>query len=126
MNKNIIYDALKSQFEAQRQLALARSTNAVPEANVVVTNPTELAIALKYDESKMESPIVVAKGAGAIAKKIRRIALEHGIPIVEKKELAQALCKQVEINQTIPAELYKAVAEVLSYVYQLKNKKSAA
>jgi flagellar biosynthetic protein FlhB len=94
----------------------------VPKADVVVTNPTELAIAIHYDYDTMPAPTVVAKGAGVLAQRIRRLALENGIPIVERKELAQALYKHVEIGQQIPTENYAAVAEVLRYVYQLKGK----
>ncbi len=107
----------------QRQLAQQRVGAAVPKADVVVTNPTELAIALQYDPDTMAAPIVVAKGADAMAKKIRQIALEHGIPILERKPLAQALFKTVDIGRPIPVEQYTAVAEVLKYVYQLKGKK---
>jgi flagellar biosynthesis protein FlhB len=106
----------------QRQLALNRVSSAVPTADVVVTNPTELAIAIQYDPETMAAPIVVAKGAGLVADRIRRLALEHGIPIVEKKPLAQALYKEVDINKPIPPDKYAAVAEVLAYVYQLKGK----
>lgn len=106
----------------QRQLVLNRLSSTVPKADVVVTNPTELAIAIQYDAETMNAPIVVAKGAGVIAQRIRRLALEHGIPIVEKKPLAQALFKDVDLNHPIPAQLYAAVAEVLAYVYQLKGK----
>jgi flagellar biosynthetic protein FlhB len=106
----------------QRQLVLNRLSAAVPQADVVVTNPTELAVAVSYDHEKMAAPIVVAKGAGVLAQRIRGLALEHDIPIVERKELAQILYRQVDINQPIPAEQYAAVAEVLRYVYQLKGK----
>jgi flagellar biosynthetic protein FlhB len=107
----------------QRQLAQQRVGAAVPKADVVVTNPTELAIALQYDPDTMAAPIVIAKGADSMAKKIRQIALEHGIPILERKPLAQALFKTVDIGRPIPVEQYTAVAEVLKYVYQLKGKK---
>jgi flagellar biosynthetic protein FlhB len=110
----------------QRQLTLHRLSDAVPKADVVVTNPTELAVAIQYDPQKMEAPIVVAKGAGVLAERIRRLALEKGIPIVEKKPLAQALYKEVDVNHPIPRDKYAAVAEVLAYVYQLKDKKLPA
>lgn len=110
---------------AQRQLILNRLSSTVPKADVVITNPTELAIAVQYDPDEMAAPIVVAKGAGLLAQRIRRLALENGIPIVEKKPLAQALYKDVEINHPIPAGLYAAVAEVLAYVYQLQGKTMA-
>ncbi len=106
----------------QRQLSLNRLSKAVPKADVVVTNPTELAVALQYDSATMAAPVVVAKGAGLMAARIRRLALENGVPIVEKKPLAQALYREVDINHPVPNELYAAVAEVLAYVYQLKGK----
>lgn len=106
----------------QRQLMLNRVNQAVPKADVVVTNPTELAVALKYDPETMAAPVVVAKGAGLLAQRIRQLAKQHGVPVIEKKPLAQALYKTVDINQTIPQELYAAVAEVLAYVYQIKGK----
>jgi flagellar biosynthetic protein FlhB len=108
--------------QIQRQLVLNRLSSAVPRADVVVTNPTELAVAIRYEFDTMPAPIVVAKGAGVLAQRIRRLALEHSIPIVERKELARALYAAVEVNQAIPTEQYAAVAEVLRYVYQLKGK----
>ncbi len=107
----------------QRQMALNRMGDKVPQADVVVTNPTELAVAIQYDPEKMKAPIVVAKGAGILAQRIRRLALEHNIPIVERKPLAQLLYKEVDLNHPVPDESYAAVAEVLAYVYQLKGKK---
>jgi flagellar biosynthetic protein FlhB len=106
----------------QRQLVLNRLSKTVPKADVVITNPTELAIAIEYDAAKMAAPVVVAKGAGLIAQRIRKLALDSGIPIVERKPLAQALYKQVDVNRPIPDTMYAAVAEVLAYVYQLKGK----
>ena len=110
----------------QRQLVLHRLSSAVPKADVVITNPTELAVAVQYEPKTMAAPVVVAKGAGILAQRIRRIALEHGIPIVEKKPLAQALYREVEVNHPIPHDNYAAVAEVLAYVYHLKGKKLTA
>ena len=107
----------------QRQLAQNRMEGAIPKADVVVTNPTELAVALQYDPATMEAPVVVAKGAGVLAARIRKLALEHGIPIVEKKALAQALYRNVDINHPVPPAEYAAVAEILAYVYELKGKK---
>lgn len=107
----------------QRQLVLNRISTAVPKADVVVTNPTELAIAIQYDPLEMAAPVVVAKGAGVLAQRIRRLALEHHVPIVERKPLAQLLYKEVDIGRPIPTDAYSAVAEVLAYVYQLKGKK---
>jgi flagellar biosynthetic protein FlhB len=107
----------------QRQLAMNRLSQDVPQADVVITNPTELAVAIQYDPETMAAPIVVAKGAGVLAERIRKLALEHGIPIVEKKPLAQALYREVDVNHPIPHDKYAAVAEVLAYVYQLQGKK---
>lgn len=110
----------------QMEIARRRMMEAVPEADVVITNPTRLAIALKFDAHEMIAPRVLAKGSGHIAKRIREIAREHRIPIVEEKPLAQALYQMVEIGDYIPAELYRAVAEVLAYVYRLKGLYGAA
>lgn len=107
----------------QRQLVMNRLSKAVPKADVVVTNPTELAVAIQYDPKTMAAPIVVAKGAGVVAQRIRRLAAENNIPIIEKKPLAQALYREVEVNHPIPQDKYAAVAEILAYVYQLKGKK---
>ncbi len=107
----------------QRQLLMNRMRNDVPNSDVVITNPTELAIAIRFDPKTMPAPVVVAKGAGHVAARIRKVALESGVPIVERKPLAQALFKNVEIGQAIPVEQYTAVAEVLRYVYQLQGKK---
>ena len=105
-----------------RQLASQRTAQAVPQADVIVTNPTELALALKYDPETMPAPKLVAKGAGYMAQRIRRIALDSGVPIVERKPLARALFKSCEVGDHIPPELYKAVAEVLAYVFELNDK----
>lgn len=109
--------------QVQRQMAMNRMNSEVPKADVVVTNPTELAIAIRYDPQTMPAPIVIAKGAGALAQKIRRLALENGIPVVERKPLAQVLYKTVDVGGVIPIDQYNAVAEVLRYVYQLQGKK---
>lgn len=105
----------------QMELARRRMMEAVPEADVVITNPVHLAVALKFDAAKMIAPTMVAKGAGHIAEKIKEIAGIHQVPVIENKPLAQALHKMVEIGEFIPAELYRAVAEVLAYVYRLKG-----
>ena len=110
----------------QRQLVLNRLSQTVPKADVIVTNPTELAVAIQYDASTMNAPVVVAKGAGLLAQRIRRLALENGVPIVERKPLAQALYRDVDINQPVPDTMYAAVAEVLAYVYHLKGKSICA
>lgn len=107
----------------QRQMALNRIGDKVPKADVVVTNPTELAVAIQYDPLTMAAPVVVAKGAGVLAQRIRRLALEHNIPVVERKPLAQLLYKEVAVNHPVPDQSYGAVAEVLAYVYQLQGKK---
>jgi len=108
--------------QIQRQMVLRRLSTTIPKADVIVTNPTELAIALQYDPEKMPAPIVLAKGAGVLAQRIRRLALESSVPIVERKELARVLYATVDIGQQVPAEQYAAVAEVIRYVYQLKKK----
>ncbi len=106
----------------QRQLMLNRMQSDIPNADVVITNPTELAIAIKFDAKTMPAPVVVAKGAGHVAARIRKLALDSGVPIVERKPLAQALFKNVDVGQAISVEQYEAVAEVLRYVYQLQGK----
>jgi len=107
--------------ERQRQLARARMLHRVPEADVVITNPTHYAVALKYDAARMAAPEVIAKGAGLIAERIKQLAREHGVSIVENKPLAQALYRTVEVGESIPATFYRAVAEVLAYVYRQKG-----
>lgn len=109
--------------ERQRAMAMQRMMQDVPKADVVVTNPTHFAVALKYDP-EMAAPIVVAKGQNLIAQKIKDLAKEHKVPIVENKMLARALYAGVEISQPVPHELYQAVAEVLAYVYKLKKRLS--
>lgn len=106
---------------AQMEMSRKRMMSAVPDADVVVTNPTHISVAIKYDMENFSAPMVVAKGVGPIAMKIREIAKEHGVPLVEDKPLARTLRKTVEVGQMIPASLYKAVAEILAYVYKLKN-----
>ncbi len=105
----------------QLELARRRMMEAVPEADVVITNPVHLALALKFDAAKMIAPTIVAKGSGYVAERIKEIARIHQVPIIENKPLAQALHKMVEIGDFIPVELYRAVAEVLAYVYRLKG-----
>lgn len=109
--------------QIQAQAARQRMMADVPKADVVVTNPTRLAVAIKYDSSTMDAPTLLAKGAGAVAANIRRIAEEAGVPLVENRELARNLYAMVDIGQTVPAELFQAVAELLAYVYKLKGKK---
>ncbi len=105
----------------QREAAQKRMMAAVPKADVIITNPTHLAVAVQYDPENMMAPKVVAKGANIIAEKIREIARENDIPIVEDKPLAQVLYKMVDVDQTIPEDLYRAVAEVLAFVYDQKK-----
>jgi len=92
----------------------------VPKADVVVTNPTHYAVALRYDDKRMRAPIVVAKGADAVAARIREIAAENNVPLFEAPPLARALFRAVDLNREVPATLYVAVAQVLTYVYQLR------
>ncbi len=120
-------DPLMKQRRARvaRQLALQRIGQSVPKADVVVTNPTHYAVALRYDSGTMAAPKVVAKGADFLAMRIRQLAVMHGVPIVERKELARALYKSVEVGREIPAQFYSAVAEILAYVYRLSGRKTA-
>lgn len=104
------------------QMSRDRQKKAVPTADVVVTNPTEYAVALKYDAAGGGAPKVVAKGRGLIAAEIRRIAIENGVPILERPPLARALYRMVQVGQEIPEEFYSAVAEILAYVYELTGK----
>jgi flagellar biosynthetic protein FlhB len=107
--------------QKQRELARQRMMSDVPKADVVVTNPTHIAVAIQYDQQTMSAPVIVAKGQDFIAQKIKDIAAEHGIPIVENKPLARALMQRVEVGESIPEELYLSVAEVLAFVYRLKK-----
>ncbi|MBI5491390.1 MAG: flagellar biosynthesis protein FlhB [Deltaproteobacteria bacterium] len=109
----------------QREMARKRMMQDVPKADVVVTNPTHLAIAIKYDRSKADAPVVVAKGAGLVAEKIKELARANRVPVVENKPLARGLFKTVEVGMQIPVDMYKAVAELLAYVYRLKNRAAA-
>ena len=106
----------------QRDMARKRMMKAVKTADVIITNPTHIAIALQYDKDKMIAPKVVAKGADFIAENIKKMAAEAGIPMVENVPLARAMFKSVKVGHVIPRNLFQAVAEVLAYVYKLKNK----
>lgn len=108
--------------QVQRQMAASRMMHSVPQASVVITNPTHLAVALQYDSKTMRSPKVTAKGERLMAERIKEVAREHGVPIVENKPLAQALYKAVDIGMDIPGHLYQAVAEVLAYIYGLRGR----
>ena len=117
---------VKSRIRSiQREMAQKRMMAEVPEADVVITNPTRLAVALKYDSASMEAPQVVAKGAGHVAERIRKIARQNGIPVIENRPLAQGLYKLVEVGNSIPETLYQAVAQVLAHVYSLRKKAHA-
>ena len=105
----------------QLEMARRRMMADVPNADVIITNPTHYAIALSYKMDSMEAPKVIAKGVGFLAQKIKELALQHNIPQVENKPLAQALYKSVEIGEYIPAHLYRAVAEILAYIYKAKT-----
>ncbi len=108
--------------EAHKKLAQAKEMNAVPTADVVVTNPTHISVALKYDPEKNPAPIVVAKGMGEIALRIREIAREHDIPIIERKPLARALYRDIKVGQPIPEDMYEVFVEIMAYVYRLAGK----
>jgi flagellar biosynthetic protein FlhB len=110
--------------QRQRQIAARRMMQEVPKADVVITNPTHLAIALRYDPTTMAAPTVVAKGEGFIAEKIKEVAIASGVALVENRPLAQSLFKAVEIGEVVPDKLYQAVAEVLAFVYRLKRKRA--
>lgn len=132
MTKEEVKDELRSmegdpaikrrRRQIQLQLAMQRLRKDVPEADVVVTNPTHVAVAIRYDSATMSAPQVVAKGADRIALRIREIAAVHGIPIVERKPLARALFETVEVGQYIPERFYRAIAEILAYVYELAGR----
>jgi flagellar biosynthetic protein FlhB len=106
----------------QREMANKRMMSNVPKADVIITNPTHIACALRYDPATMAAPQLIAKGAGVIAEKIKELARSNNIPIMENKPLARTIFKSLKIGQTIPRELFTAVAQVLTYVYKLKRK----
>lgn len=112
--------------QKQREISMRRMMQEVPKADVVITNPTHLAVAVRYRPEDGDAPIVLAKGADFLAARIREIAKENGVRLVENKPLAQALFTQVEIGKPVPPELYKAVAEVLAFVYGIQGKTAAA
>lgn len=113
---------IKARVRAmQREMARRRMMAQVPKADVVITNPTHYSVALKYDSAKMGAPVVVAKGSDLVALKIRELAREHQIPVLEAPPLARALYSHCELEQAIPAKLYTAVAEVMAYVFQLNH-----
>ena len=108
--------------QKQREMAMSRMMSQVPDATVVITNPTHLAVAIKYEDGKMDAPKVVAKGADNMALKIKEVAKENNVTIMENKPLARMLYEQVEIDSDVPQEMYQAVAEILAMVYKMKNK----
>ncbi len=108
--------------QLQRQVAMQRMMADVPTADVIVTNPTHYAVALRYDAEHMAAPTVIAKGARLLAQRIRDIATENDVPVVQKPELARTLYRSIEVGQTVPEELFIAVAEVLSFVYQIDRR----
>ena len=109
--------------QKQKQIAQSRMMKAVPEATVVLVNPTHIAVALRYDETKDSAPVVVAKGADYMALRIKEIAKENDIPIIEDIPLARALYKEVDIDKEIPVNFYQVVSDILISIYQLKRKK---
>ncbi|MFZ5570323.1 MAG: flagellar biosynthesis protein FlhB [Thermodesulfobacteriota bacterium] len=114
---------VKSRIRSlQQQAARKRMMQEVPKADVIVTNPTHLALAIRYDALTMSAPRITAKGAGLLAQRIKAVAMEHAVPVVENKELAQNLYKLVDIGEEVPSQFFKAVAELLAYVYRLKGK----
>jgi len=107
--------------QIQREMSRRRMMQEIPKADVVVTNPTHIAVALKYDQEEMSSPMVIAKGERLVAEKIKKIAREADVPVVENKPLARALFNLCDIGSYVPGKLYRAAAEVLAYVYRLKQ-----
>ena len=113
---------IKSKIrEKQRRIAMSRMIQEVPNADVIITNPTHIAVAIKYDDDLYEAPYIIAKGVDAIAENIKNVARDNAVPIVENKSLARILYDTVDIGDIIPEELYEAVAEVLAYVYSLRE-----
>ena len=113
---------IKSKIrEKQRRIAMSRMIQEVPKADVIITNPTHIAIAIKYDKDLYQAPYLLAKGVDLIAENIKNVGKKYSVPVVENKPLAKALYDSVEIGDLIPEALYEAVAEVLAYVYSLKD-----
>jgi len=107
--------------QMQQEMARRRMMQEVPKADVIITNPTHFAVALRYDDKRMRAPSVVAKGADEVAARIREIAKEHAVPMFEAPPLARVLYRNVDLGQEVPAALYVAVAQVLGYIFQLRN-----
>lgn len=114
---------IKSKIkEKQRKISMQRMMSDVPKADVVITNPTHFAVAIRYDLGEADAPVVLAKGADYVARRIRKLAEESGVAVVENKPLARALYETVDVGRKIPVELYHAVAEVLAFVYNMRKK----
>ncbi len=132
MTKHQVKDELKQtegdpetkrrRMRMQQQIAMQRVASAVPKADLVVTNPEHVSVAIQYDAQRMNAPTVIAKGADYLALRIRQIALLRGIPVVQRPPLARALYRQVAVGQEVPPDFYTAVAEILAFVYQLNNR----
>lgn len=124
-HKSMEGDPLFKSFrrQKQKQLAQQRMMQQVPEATVVITNPTHYAIAIRYDETRDKAPVVIAKGLDRVAENIKKIAREHKIPLIENKPLAQQMYKQIDLGQEVPAVLYQAMAEILAMIYKDKDKR---
>ena len=132
MTKQEVRDELKNfegdpatrmrRRETHRKLAQARELGQVPNADVIITNPTQIAVAIKFDPNTMNAPTVIAKGQGEIARRIREIAASHRIPIIERKPLARALYQQVKVGQEIPLDMYEVFVEIMAYIYQISGK----
>jgi flagellar biosynthetic protein FlhB len=114
---------IKSRIkQKQRQVSMQRMMHKVPDADVVITNPTHYAVALKYDITLFEAPFVVAKGQNHVALKIKEVAKKNKVEIIENKELAKTIFQETEIGELIPPELYQAMAEIFAYLYSIKGK----
>jgi flagellar biosynthesis protein FlhB len=124
-HKSMEGDPLFKSFrrQKQKQLAQQRMMQQVPEATVVITNPTHYAIAIRYDEARDKAPVVIAKGLDRVAENIKKIAREHKIPMIENKPLAQQMYKQIDLGEEVPAVLYQAMAEILAMIYKDKDKR---
>jgi flagellar biosynthetic protein FlhB len=109
----------KNQMKKMRELSLSRMMAAVPKASVVITNPTHVAVALEYDATNMGAPKIVAKGLRLVAQRIKRIARENGVPVIERPEVARDLYKNVKVGQEIPSRFYGVIAEILAYLYKM-------
>jgi flagellar biosynthetic protein FlhB len=135
MTKEEVKDELRSmegdpqlkrrRKEVQLRLAMQRLRRDVPTADVIVTNPTHVAVAIRYDAETMPAPKVIAKGADLVAMRIRQIAIEFGVPIVQRPPMARAMYESVEVGEQIPERLYQAMAEILAFVYELEGKSPA-